>query len=94
MIIEDHIELLSPGDKVEDQSKCDGNREGRQCSSEERQEDESEAETDEDGDEAGQRGVPVTIAARLANQDRVEDEVAKSKLHPSVLLILLHLLPC
>ena len=94
MIIEDHIELLSPGDKVEDQSKCNGNRECRQSSSEERQEDESEAETDEDGDEAGQRGVPVTIAARLANQDRVENEVAKSKLHPSVLLILLHFLPC
>ena len=93
MIIRDHIEVLLPGDKVEDQSKCDGNWESRQCSSEERQEDESETETDKDGDEAGQRGVPVTIAARLANQDRVEDEVAQSKLHPSVLLILLHLLP-
>ena len=69
MIIKDHVEVLSPGDKVEDQSKCDGNGKSRQCSSEERQEDKSETETDEDGDEAGQRGVPVTIAARLANQD-------------------------
>lgn len=37
----------------------------------------------EDGNEAGQCGVPVSVASgcRLAHQDAVEDEVSQAKLH-------------
>ena len=82
----------SPCDKVENKTKSDADWQSRQCASKECQEDERETEPDQDGDEAGKGGVPVAIAACLAHQDGVEDEITESKFYTSVLFIFFHLL--
>ena len=74
------------GQKVENQSKSNGEGQRGQCFSEDGQKHEGQAQPDQNGDEAGQGRVPVAVRAGFTHQNRVENEVAKAEFDAPIFL--------
>jgi len=85
LLLKRHHEITST--EVEHEPKRDRDGQGGQSLLPDGEHDEREAQAYQDGDEAGESGVPVAIRRRLANQHRIEDEVAEPQLHSAVLFI-------